>query len=76
MYSIMKADEKNIKKAKGVKKSVIKKQIKHEQYKETLFGTQQMWHGSEGRGHEARGMRFTACMSTKFRCPRLIQSAG
>ena len=31
MYSILKADEKNIKKAKGVKKSVVKKQIMHEQ---------------------------------------------
>jgi len=44
MYSILKADEKNIKKAKGVKKSVVKKQIMHEQYKETLFGAKQLWH--------------------------------
>ena len=36
---------KNIKKAKGVKKSVVKKQIMHEQYKETLFGEEQLWHG-------------------------------
>ena len=45
MYSILKADEKNIKKAKGVKKSVVKKLIMHEQYKETLFGTEQLSHG-------------------------------
>ena len=31
MYSILKVDEKNIKKAKGVKKNVVKKQITHEQ---------------------------------------------
>ena len=31
MYSILKVDEKNIKKAKGVKKSVVKKQTMHEQ---------------------------------------------
>jgi len=37
MYSILKADEKNIKKAKGVKKSVVKKQIMHEQYKKNAF---------------------------------------
>jgi len=37
MYSIMMGDEKNIKKAKGVKKSVVNKEIKHEQYKEALF---------------------------------------
>ena len=46
MYSILKADEKNIKKAKGVKKSVVKKQITHEQFKETLFGAKQI-----GRAH-------------------------
>jgi len=45
MYSILKADEKNIKKAKGVKKSIVKKQIMHEQYKETLFGAKQLRHG-------------------------------
>ncbi len=39
MYSIITGEEKNIKKAKGVKKSVVKKQIMNEQYKETLFGT-------------------------------------
>lgn len=37
--------QKNIQKAKGVKKSVVKKQIRHEQYKETFFGKKQMWHG-------------------------------
>ena len=42
MYSILKADEKNIKKAKGVKKSVVKKQIMHEQYKKTLIGKKQL----------------------------------
>ena len=38
MYSVLKAGEKNIRKAKGVKKCVIKKHINHENYKETLFG--------------------------------------
>ena len=42
MYSILKGNEKNIKKAKGVKKCVVKKQIMHEQYKETLFGKKQL----------------------------------
>jgi len=54
-YSILKADEKNIKKAKSVKKSVVKKQITHEQYKETLFGAKQQWHGMNilrSEGHE------------------------
>ena len=57
----------NIKKAKGLKKSVVKKQIMHEQYKETLFGKQQLWHGINILGSEGH---------EKFRFPHLIQSAG
>ena len=36
MYSVLTADENEIRKAKGVKKHtfVVKKQIRHEQYKE------------------------------------------
>ena len=34
MYSILEAGGKNTKKAKGVKKNVVKKHIRHEQYKE------------------------------------------
>jgi len=30
MYSVLKADEKNIKKAKGAKKNVVKRQIMHD----------------------------------------------
>ena len=37
MYSILKADGKNLRKAKGVKKQVVKKNICHNQYKEALF---------------------------------------
>ena len=36
MYSILKADEGNINKAKGVKKCVVKKELKHEKYRQTL----------------------------------------
>ena len=42
MYSTLKVDEKNIKKAKVVKKNVVKKQIKHDQYKEVLFEAKQL----------------------------------
>jgi hypothetical protein len=37
MYSIMKTDGDNIKKAKGIKQYVVKKQMRHENYKESLF---------------------------------------
>ena len=38
MHSMLRADDIVVKKAKGVKKCVVKKQIRHEHYKETLFG--------------------------------------
>ena len=44
MYSYMKDDQKGGKTAKGIKKNVIKKNITHENYKETLFNNKQMHH--------------------------------
>ena len=44
MYSYMKGDQKGGKTAKGIKKNVIKKNITHENYKETLFNNKQMHH--------------------------------
>ena len=54
---------KNIKKAKGVKKNVVKKQILQEHYKETLFGKKQLTHGMNilrSDGHEIFGMNKTS----------------
>ena len=47
MYSILEAGGKNIKKAKGVKKNVVKKHIRQEQYKDSLFGKQTFRHGMD-----------------------------
>ena len=47
MYSILEAGEKNTKKANGVKKNVVKKLIRHEQYKEALFEKQTFHHGMD-----------------------------
>ena len=44
MYSYMKDNQKGGKTAKGIKKNVIKKDIQHENYKETLFNNKQMYH--------------------------------
>ena len=44
MYSYVKDNGKNEKTAKGVKKYVIKKNIKHEDYKDTLMNKKQMMH--------------------------------
>ena len=47
MYSILEAGGGNIKKAKGVKKNVVKKHIRLEQYKEALFEKQTFRHGMD-----------------------------
>ena len=43
MYSYIKDNDQN-KTAKGIKKIVIQKNIKHEDYKLTLFNNRQMYH--------------------------------
>ena len=79
MYSILKADEKNIKRAKGVNKSVAKKQIMHEQYKETLIGKKQLWHGMNmlgSEGHEIYGMHINKISLSLFDSKRWIEEDG
>jgi len=44
MYSYIKDNQKGGKTAKGIKKNIIKKDITHENYKETLFNNKQMFH--------------------------------
>ena len=44
MYSYMKENQKGGKTAKGIKKNVIKNNIMHDDYKETLFNNKQMYH--------------------------------
>ena len=44
MYSYIKDNQKRGKTAKGIKKNVIKKDITHDNYKETLFNNKQMYH--------------------------------
>lgn len=79
MYSILKADKKIIKKAKGVKKNVVEKQIKHEQYKETLFGGEQRWHGMNilrSERHEIFGMHVNKISLSAFDSKRWIDENG
>jgi len=79
MYSILKANEKNIKKAKGVKKSVVKKQITHENYKETLFGAKQQWYGMNilrSEGHEIYGTHLNKISLSPFDSKRWIGDDG
>ena len=44
MYSYIKNNYQNNKTAKGIKRIVIQKNIKHEGYKQTLFNNKQMYH--------------------------------
>ena len=44
VYSYMKDNQKGGKTAKGIKKNVIKNNIMHDDYKETLFNNKQMYH--------------------------------
>ncbi|KAL9988589.1 hypothetical protein ACROYT_G003048 [Oculina patagonica] len=83
MYSIIcgtqTVDQKNIKKAKGVKKSVVKKQIVHEEFKETLFSTKQLWHGMNilrSEGHEIYGMHLNKVSLSPFDSKRWIADDG
>ena len=44
MYSYIKYDDKGGKTAKEIKENAIKKNIKHEDYKDVLFNNKQMHH--------------------------------
>ena len=69
MYSIIRADEKNMKRAKGVKKNVVRKEILHEKYKETLFGKKQLTYGMNilrSEGHNIFGMSVNKTSLSAF----------
>ena len=44
MYSYVKDNKHSVRTAKGIKKVLIKKDMKHEGYKKTLFKNEQMYH--------------------------------
>ena len=76
---LLMVDETNIRKAKGVKKNVIKKKIKHEQYKTALFSKEQMWHGMKmlrSEGHEIYGMHVNKISLSPFDSKRWIADDG
>ena len=75
MYSIEKLDAKNIRKAKGVKTCVTNKNIRHENYKETLFGGKQQWHEMKvlrSEGHEIYSMHMKKVSLSAFDNKRWI----
>ena len=79
MYSILEEDGKNIKKAKGVKKAVVKNEIRHEQYKEALFGKQTFRHGMDvlrSEKHRIYGQRLNKVSLSSFDSKRWIAENG
>ena len=77
MYSVL--SKKNIRKAKGVKKNVIEKEITHEHYKEALFGRRQFMHKMKilrSEGHEMYGMCKNKISISPFDTKRWIADDG
>jgi hypothetical protein len=82
MYSILEAGgagAKNIKKAKGVKKSVVRKHIRHEQYRAALFEKQTFRHGMDvlrSEGHRIYGQHLNKISLSPFDSKRWIAENG
>ena len=69
MYSILLENEKNIKKAKGTTKSVTKKQITHENYKQALFNKTVFKHGMNmlrSKDHQIYGLHLNKTTLSPF----------
>ena len=71
--------EKNTKKVKGVKKNVVKKHIRHEQYKEALFEKQTFRHGMDvlrSERHRIYGQHLNKVSLSPFDSKRWIEKNG
>ena len=69
----------NIKKAKGVKKNVVKKYIRHEEYKEALFEKKTFHHGMDvlrSEGHHIYGQHLNKVSLSPFDSKRWIADNG
>ena len=79
MYSYMKDNQKGGKTAKGIKKNVIKNKITHENYKETLFNDQQMYHKMKtirSQNHELGSYEINKVSLSCFDDKRYIHEDG
>ena len=79
MYSILEANGDNIKKAKGVKKYVVKKHIRHKQYREALFEKTAFHHGMNvlrSERHHIYGQRLHKVSLSPFDSKRWIAENG
>ena len=72
-------EQKNIKKAKGVKKNLVEIEIRHEQCKEALFEKKQFWHGMNilrSGDHKIYSMRLNKVSLSPFDKKRWIAEDG
>ena len=79
MYSYMKDDQNGGKTAKGIIKNVIKKDIGHENYKETLFNNKQMHHKMKtirSQNHELGSYEINKVSLSCFDDKRYIHEDG
>ena len=80
MYSILEANgENDIKKAKGVKRYVVEKHIRHEQYREALIEKQIFRHGMvvlRSERHQIYGQRLNKVSLSPFDSKRWIAENG
>ena len=75
MYSILEASGACIKKAKGVKKNVVKKHIRHEQYREALFSKKTFRHSMDvlrSEKHHIYGQHLNKVSLSPFDSKRWI----
>ena len=79
MYSILEASGKNIKKAKGVKKTVVKNQLRHKQYKEVLTENKVFHHGMNvlrSVKHQTYGQHLNKVSLSPYDAKRWITKNG
>ena len=79
MYSYIKDDNKGGKTAKGIKKNVIKEDIKHEDYKDTLSNNKEMYHKMKtirSENHELSSYEINKVSLSCFDDKRYIHEDG
>ena len=79
MYSYIKDNKKGGKTAKGIKKNVIKKDITHEDYKDTLFNNREMHHKMKtirSENHELNSYEINKVSLSCFDDKRYIHEDG
>ena len=79
MYSYIKSDEKGGKTAKGIKKNVIKSNIKHEDYKNVLLINEQLHHKMKSirsQKHQLRSYEINKVSLSCFDDKRYIHDNG